>query len=279
MIRKLLSFLPIEAFRNPPAVVSVVYLQGAIMARGRPGRTLDLARLEGVLEAAFGVKGAKAVAVVVNSPGGSAVQASLIHDRIRQLAAEKNLPVYAFAEDVAASGGYMLLLAGDEIYAHPASIVGSIGVIAAGFGFDKAIEKLGVDRRVRTAGTKKGMLDPFSPEKPEEVARLNALLGSIHQFFRDLVVTRRGSKINAADEDLFSGDIWVGHDALAKGLIDGLGEMKSTLRAKFGPKTKFKHFGVERGWLKGRLGLARGGLADEMLDSLEIRELWARFGA
>lgn len=279
MIRKLLSFLPIEAFRNPPAVVSVVYLQGAIMARGRPGRTLDLARLEGVLEAAFGVKGAKAVAVVVNSPGGSAVQASLIHDRIRQLAAEKNLPVYAFAEDVAASGGYMLLLAGDEIYAHPASVVGSIGVIAAGFGFDKAIEKLGVDRRVRTAGTKKGMLDPFSPEKPEEVARLNALLGSIHQFFRDLVVTRRGSKINAADEDLFSGDIWVGHDALAKGLIDGLGEMKSTLRAKFGPKTKFKHFGVERGWLKGRLGLARGGLADEMLDSLEIRELWARFGA
>lgn len=279
MIRKILSLLPIAAFKNPPPVVSVVHLHGAIMAKGRPGRTLDLARLEGTLEAAFGVKGAKAVAVIVNSPGGSAVQASMIHDRIRQLAAEKKLPVYTFAEDVAASGGYMLMLAGDELYAHPASIVGSIGVIAAGFGLDKAMEKLGVDRRLRTAGAKKGMLDPFSPEKPEDVARLNALLASMHQFFRDMVVTRRGAKINAGDDDLFSGDIWIGYDALAKGLIDGLGEMKSTIRAKFGLKTKFKHFGVERGWLKGRLGLARGDMADDMLTALEIRQLWARFGA
>lgn len=279
MIRNRLSFLPFKFFKNPPAVVAVVPIHGAIMSRGRVGKAVDLARIEGCLEAAFGLHGVKAVAVTINSPGGSPVQSAMIHDRIRSLSAEKKVPVYTFAEDVAASGGYMILVAGDEVYAHPASIVGSIGVISAGFGLNRAIEKLGVERRLHTAGARKGMLDPFSPEKPEDVARLDEVLRRMHRIFRDLVVSRRAGKINPENEALFSGDMWIGEEAKDLGLVDGLGDMKTVIKAKFGDKTRFKVFAPERGWLKGRLGLTRASLADDLLDGLETRSLWSRFGA
>ena len=176
------------------------------------------------------MRGAKAVAIQINSPGGSAVQSMLIYKRIRALAEEKGLKVYVFAEDVAASGGYLLALAGDEIYADPSSIIGSIGVITAGFGLDKLIEKIGVERRVYTAGDSKDKLDPFLPEKPEDVLRIKSLQRDVHATFIDLVKERRGAKIASASEDLFTGEFWSGKRALELGLIDGLGDLRSKMR-------------------------------------------------
>ncbi len=276
-MRKILSFLPF--FRPVPPLVAILHLHGVIAAQARMGRSLELSRLEETLDQAFAIKGLKAVAISINSPGGSPVQAGLIHDRIRSLAAEKSLPVYTFAEDVAASGGYMLLLAGDEVYVHPSSIVGSIGVISAGFGFVEALEKLGVERRVHTAGTRKGMLDSFSPEQPEDVARLKDLQRDIHQLFKDMLIERRGAKLVGPPDELFSGDIWLGRKAVDYGLVDGLGELRSVMKAKYGTEVKFKVLGRERGWLRGRLGLgAKANLATELVDAVETRTVWSRWG-
>ncbi|RMF08476.1 MAG: S49 family peptidase [Alphaproteobacteria bacterium] len=279
MFRHRLSFLPFDYFQNPPALVAVVPLTGAITPQAKFGRGINLALVEPSLEQAFSLPGVKAVALAINSPGGSPVQAALIARRIRDLAAEKKVPVYAFCEDVAASGGYMLALAADEIFVHPASIVGSIGVVYAGFGFVGALEKLGVERRLYTAGEKKAMLDPFSPEKEADVKRLAALQKDIHQYFQDMVTQARGDRLKGTKRKLFSGDVWTGTEAVDLGLADGLGELRSTLKERFGDKTKFKLISRGGGWLKDKLGLdVRSRLAEEAVEALEQRLSWSRFG-
>lgn len=277
--------------RGDQPVVPVVRLQGAI-GIGSPLRpALTLASAAGQLEKAFATKGAKEVALVINSPGGSAAQAHLIYARIRQLAAEKDLGVTAFVEDAAASGGYMIACAADEIVADPASIVGSIGVVSAGFGFDKAIERLSVERRLYTSGENKAILDPFSPEKQEDVERLKELQREIHELFIGLVKERRGKALSD-DPDLFTGAFWTGQTGLTLGLVDRLGDVRALMRERWGDKVQLRSMTPKVSLLKrltGRggaqgvdastLGAGIGaGLADEALTSVEARALWARIG-
>src|SRR5207244_2098269 len=223
-------------FRGDIPVVPVVRLGGVIgfSTPLRPGLTLASAAKP--LERAFAWPRARAVALLINSPGGSAVQSHLIFQRIRQLAAEKERPVIAFVEDVAVSGGYMIACAADEIVADPSSIVGSIGVIGASFGFAKLIDKIGVERRIYTSGTNKAMLDPFLPENPEHVARLKAIQEDIHATFINLVKSRRGAKLSCPEPDLFSGEYWAARKGLEYGLIDRIGDLRSTLRERYGEK-------------------------------------------
>lgn len=289
LLRALLKKLPIERFRNPPPVVAVVPLSGIIGRLGGLQRGLTLRGLAGTLQRAFELDDAKAVAIVVNSPGGSPVQSALIARRIRALAAEKKRPVYAFAEDVAASGGYWLLTAGDELYADESSIVGSIGVVASSFGFAAALQRLGVERRLYTAGEHKAALDPFSPEKPHEVEHLRSILEETHDAFRAHVQERRAGKLRADGEDLFSGRFWTGRGALRLGLIDGLGDVRTVMHAKFGEKVRLRLIGESGRWWRRRLGLpgiaggperseARGDLPERLLAAAEERLMWARFG-
>jgi len=217
------DFPAIPFLGNPAPVVGVIRLDGVIGRMGPIYRGLTLAALADSLERAFRLRHLKAVALAINSPGGSAVQSSLIAGRIRDLADEHDVPVYAFAEDVAASGGYWLALAADEIYADGNSIIGSIGVVSSGFGFTELIKRIGVERRLHTAGDKKAMLDPFSPEKPADVRHLKDLQKDIHENFTAMVRDRRGDKLKADDKKLFSGAFWTGPRALEMGLIDGLG--------------------------------------------------------
>src|SRR5262245_39944885 len=271
-------------WRRGVAVVPVVHLSGAIgfSTPLRPGLTLSaVARL---LDKAFTLRGAKAVALVINSPGGSAVQSHLIYRRIRHLAAEKKLPVIAFAEDVAASGGYMIACAADEIVCDASSIVGSIGVVGGSFGFAKLMEKIGVERRIYTSGERKAMLDPFLPEKPEEVERLKLIQREIHDDFIALVKERRGARLTGPETDLFSGEYWTGRTAIELGLADAVGDLRSILRERFGDKVITPVIAPERSLL-GRLrsgvglaGLGREGFADELISALEARALWARYG-
>ena len=199
-----------------------------------------------VVERAFRASNLVAVAVLVNSPGGSAVQSALLFRRLRELAEEKHVPVIAFAEDVAASGGYWLALAGDEIFSEETSILGSIGVISASFGFSQLIERLGVERRLHTAGERKSLLDPFLPQNPADVERLTVLQQDIHRAFKEQVQRRRAGKINAADESLFNGDVLTGRMALNRGLVDGIGELRGVVRARYGDKVKLRPFSAER---------------------------------
>ncbi len=287
-LRALLKKLPIERFRNPPPVVAVVPLSGIIGRAGGLQRSLSLRSLAGTLKRAFDLEDAKAVAIIVNSPGGAPVQSALIAGRIRALAAEKKRPVYAFAEDVAASGGYWLLTAGDELYADESSIIGSIGVVAGSFGFPEALQRLGIERRLYTAGTHKAALDPFSPEKPEEVRHLYALLAETHEAFRRHVEERRAGKLQGDPEELFSGRFWTGRSALRLGLIDGLGDVRTVMRAKFGDKVRLRLVGEPSRWWRRRLGLpdiaassranALPDLPERLLSALEERLVWARFG-
>jgi len=275
-----------KRFRKDHALVTVVRLTGAIgMATPlRPG--VSLTSCAAALEKAFSARAA-AVAVSINSPGGSPVQSNLIFKRIRALAEEKSRPVYTFCEDVAASGGYMLACAGDEIYADPSSIIGSIGVVSAGFGLDKAIDKLGIDRRVYTAGTRKVILDPFQPEKKEDVKQLLAIQEEIHESFKSLVRERRGEALGGDEAALFSGEFWAGERAKELGLVDGLGDLRSVMREKFGKNVRLKVVSTDRGWLARRLGFETGpllpsrsafNLAEEALSAIEARALWARYG-
>ncbi len=290
MLKFLRSLLPAR-FRQDKPLVPVVRLSGAIGAVSplRPG--LTLAGSAETLERAFSMRGAKAVAILVNSPGGSPVQSTLIFKRIRALADEKELKVYVFAEDVAASGGYMLACAGDEIYADESSIIGSIGVISAGFGFTDAIAKLGIDRRVYTSGENKMILDPFQPEKASDVERLKALQSEVHEAFKSLVRGRRGDVLKGDESDLFSGAFWSGAKALELGLTDGLGDLRSVMREKFGEKVRLKVIQQQKGWLRRRLGAdtalltllnpsddTRNSLATDLLATAEERALWARYG-
>ena len=251
--------------------VAIVRLQGVI-AGGSRG-TLNDRALAGVIEKAFSKGKPVAIALEVNSPGGSPVQSSLIGARIRRLAAEKDVPVIAFVEDVAASGGYWLAAAADEIYADPSSVVGSIGVISAGFGAHELLAKQGVERRVYTAGKSKSMLDPFRPEKPEDVERLKGLLDDIHTNFINHVKERRGGKLDA-EADLFTGEVWLAEKAKALGLVDGIGHLKPMMEKRFGDKVKFRRYGVRKP-LFSRLGAQ---VLDDAVSTIEERAAYARFG-
>lgn len=270
---------------SEPPVVSVLRLSGAIGMSTGLRRGLSLATSVETIAKLFTDKSVAAAAVVVNSPGGSPVQSALIHDRIRALAKEKGVKVLTFAEDVAASGGYMLLLAGDEIYAHENSIVGSIGVVSAGFGFDKLIEKIGVERRVHTAGERKAMLDPFKPEDPKDAAHLEALQREVHDSFKAMVRARREGKLKGDDKDLFTGAFWTGAKAKDLGLIDGLGDMRSICRQKFGDKVEFRVVTPRKSWFsldalasRGPEAPASGDWAQGLVGAIEERALWSRFG-
>jgi signal peptide peptidase SppA len=277
--RSFLSRLVPARFRKSVPIVHLVRLQGTIGV-GTPLRPpLTFKDLDPVLERAFSKKGIAAVALAINSPGGAAVQSALIHRRIRALAEEHEVPVIAFCEDVAASGGYWLACAADEVYADASSIVGSIGVISAGFGFVEAIEKLGIERRVHTAGESKSILDPFQPEKEEDVARLKALQMDVHEEFKALVRGRRGSKPTAPEAELFSGAFWSGKRALELGLIDGIGHIHDVLKLRFGDKVVIKPIAASQGWGLKRLGFnAIAGLPEDTLAAIEARALWSRFG-
>jgi serine protease SohB len=251
--------------------VPLVRLTGMISAGGSPlQRGLSLAAVAPLLQQAFSMPRAKAVALAINSPGGSPVQSSLIAARIRELSAEKKLPVLAFVEDMAASGGYWLASAADEIYADKASVVGSIGVISAGFGFQEAIAKLGVERRVYTAGESKGMLDPFKPADPADVARLDVILQDLHTIFREQIEGRRGKKLSPEDDELFTGAFWTGSQALEKGLIDGIGHFRPVLRQRFGDKVQIVPIKVKQPLLR-RLGGGGGFAADDWFDTIMAR--------
>lgn len=269
-------------------LVPVVRLAGTIAAStGSFRQDLNIANVTQALDRAFSVKSAAAVAIVINSPGGAPVQSHLIHKRIRDLAEKRQKPVYVFVEDVAASGGYMIALAGDEIIADPSSIVGSIGVIYAGFGLDRFIEKAGIDRRVHTAGDRKMILDPFRPEQPEDVRRLKSLQKEMHRNFIDLVKARRGDNLNGSDKLLFSGEFWIGEKAADLGLIDGIGELRQTMRERFGENVRLVPVARRRGGLF-RTRLFSGGghdsdefagdLANRLISAVEARLSWARFG-
>jgi signal peptide peptidase SppA len=253
----------------------------------RPGMTL--AGVARTLERAFAVKHARAVALVINSPGGSPVQSRQIYLRIRQLAAEKQLPVLVFVEDVAASGGYMIACAGDEIFCDPSSILGSIGVVGGTFGFQELIRKIGVERRLYTAGEHKAMLDPFLPENPDDVARLKALQREIHTIFIALVKQSRGARLKGADDVLFSGEYWAGETSVGLGLGDAIGDLRSVLRSRYGDKVKTPVIAPSSGLLSGLLGRKSGAgtavaldgiaaLPDELISALETRAIWARYG-
>lgn len=284
-------------FRRP-AQVNVLRLQGVIGPPGGPlrGGRLNLAALAGPIEAAFASKRLAAVALVVNSPGGSPVQSAQIAARIRQLADEKRVPVFAFAEDVAASGGYWIACSADEIYADRSSILGSIGVIASGFGAAGLLEKLGLERRIHAAGTRKSFWDPFLAEDPQDVARLKALQARLHEGFIAWVRERRGERLPAEPgEDLFSGAFWLGAEAGQLGLIDGIGDLRSVMRERFGRNVRLRQVPIRSSWLQRRLGARawRGeasdalpagiaaGIADlpgHALAAIEDRLLWGRFG-
>jgi serine protease SohB len=258
-------------FVKSDPTVAVIRLSGVIGAQGRGA--LNDQSLGPVIERAFARGKPQAVALEVNSPGGSPVQSSLIGARIRRLAEEKDIPVIAFVEDVAASGGYWLAAAADEIFADPSSVVGSIGVISASFGLDRFIENYGVERRVYTAGKSKSMLDPFRPENPEDVARLEGLLAEIHVNFKEHISTRREGKL-PEDYDLFTGEVWLAKKATELGLIDGIGHLKPMMKERFGDKVRFRRYGVRRSLLS-RFGTQ---MVHDAVQGLEERAAFARFG-
>lgn len=268
-----MNILPAR-FRKPPRV-AVIRLSGAIGAAGRFGGGLNDAALAPVIERAFRNGKPAAVALVINSPGGSPVQSSLIAARIRRLADDKAIPVHAFVEDAAASGGYWLACAADDIWADDSSILGSIGVISAGFGFADLIARHGIERRVHTAGRSKSTADPFRPETPEDLARLRAILDPIHRAFVAHVTARRGARLRLDTPDLFEGAFWAGGRAVDIGLADGIGHLVPRMKQVYGDKVRLVVQGQRRGLLA-RLGLRAG--ADALAGVAEERALWARIG-
>src|ERR1700735_1983209 len=288
-IERWMDWIPAR-LRRGRAVVPVVRLSARIGAVTplRPG--VSLAGVARMLERAFAVKNAKAVALVINSPGGSPVQSRQIYLRIRQLAEEKKLPVLVFVEDVAASGGYMIACAGDEIFCDPSSILGSIGVVGGSFGFQELIKKIGVERRLYTAGSHKAMLDPFLPENPDDVARVKALQREIHAIFISLVKASRGKRLKGADDVLFTGEYWAGETSVSLGLADAIGDLRSTLRARYGDKVQTPVIAPASGMLSGLFGRKSAGAAgltsldgiaslpDALISALETRAIWAKFG-
>jgi len=292
-MQSFLAKLPFGPWRKAGPVVSVLRLSGVIGQVGPLRSGLTMAGTAGLIERAFAPKQQAAVALIVNSPGGSPVQSALIAKRIRDLATEKKVPVFAFCEDVAASGGYWLACAADEIWADDSSIIGSIGVVSSGFGLHEFIQRHGIERRVHTAGTKKVLLDPFAPEREDAVAHLKSIQADIHDSFKAMVRARRGARLNGPEEDLFSGSFWAGRKALELGLIDGIGDLRSILRGRFGEKVRLRVIQEDRRWFR-RPGLRIGAasldpssldlstlaadLPGAALATVEERALWARFG-
>jgi signal peptide peptidase SppA len=284
-----MEWLPAR-FRRGTAIVPVVRLSGLIGAVTPLRQGMTLAGLARVLERAFSFRNAKAVALLINSPGGSPVQSRQIYLRIRQLAADKKLPVLAFVEDVAASGGYMIACAADEIFCDPSSILGSIGVVGGSFGLQELIKKIGVERRLYTAGEHKAMLDPFLPEDPDDVRRLKAIQREIHAIFIALVKASRGTRLKGDEKVLFTGEYWAGETAVSLGLADAVGDLRSTLRARYGEKVLTPLIAPASGMLAGLLGRrapgagslaamdAAAGLPDELISALESRAIWAKYG-
>jgi signal peptide peptidase SppA len=277
-----------KRFRKKGVSIPVVRLHGAIMTGGSQFKpTLNIATVAPMLEKAFSRKEAPVVAISLNSPGGSPVQSRLIFHRIRALAEEKQKKVLIFVEDVAASGGYMIALAGDEIFADPTSIVGSIGVVSGGFGFPEMLKKIGVERRVYTAGENKVILDPFQPEKDSDIEYLKTLQLEIHKVFIDMVKMRRGERL-ADDGEIFSGLFWTGSKGLELGLIDGLGDMRDVLKRRFGKDARLELIGSARS-LFGRkvpgvaaiapgLGEIAAQAGAGLAAGIEERALWSRYG-
>ncbi len=292
-----LAKLPFGPWRDAGPIVSVLRLSGIIGQVGPLRQGLTLAGTAGLIERAFALKNQAAVALVVNSPGGSPVQSALIAKRIRDLATEKNTPVFAFCEDAAASGGYWLACAADEIWADESSIVGSIGVVSSGFGAHEFIQRYGIERRLYTAGDKKVLLDPFTPEREDGVAHLKAIQTDIHDAFKEMVRTRRGARLVGPDEELFSGAFWAGRRALELGLIDGIGDLRTIMRGRFGEKVRLRVVQEDRRWFR-RIGFRVesapsdrpsdrpsdlvGRIAAELpsaaLAAVEERALWSRLG-
>lgn len=293
-LRSIWKLLTLEGLRRPRPEVAVLRLSGVIGGFGPLRGGMSIAALEPLIERAFSLPRLKAVALVINSPGGSAAQSALIAQRIRDLAQEKEVPVLAFCEDVAASGGYWLACAADEIFVQPTSIVGSIGVITQGFGFAGLMEKLGIERRVYTAGKRKAILDPFRPENPDDVARIKALQDDLHEVFKQMVRDRRGQRLKAPEDQLFSGEFWAGAKAIEFGLADSLGELRRVLRDRFGKQVRLRRIQGPKRLLR-RLGLGRGRTTEGVplagaafpapedwaagvLAAVEERALWSRFG-
>lgn len=279
--RAFMRMLPLvgKHFEDRPKV-AVIRLSGVIMDSPRRS-AISHAKLAKAIDKAFDKSGVVAVALTINSPGGAAGQSSLIAAHIRRLAEDNNIPVYAFVEDVAASGGYWLACAADEIHAQPVSIVGSIGVISAGFGLEDFISKHGIKRRLRTAGREKSLLDPFLPEKQEDVERLETLQKDIHNSFIDWVRERRGHMLKASDRTVFEGRVWTAQPALELGLIDGINDMRGLMQAKFGDQVKFIDVNSERRLLPLPAPLAQADfsdLGDQLLQSIEDRSQWSRYG-
>jgi signal peptide peptidase SppA len=289
LIDRATEWLPAR-LRRGAVVVPVVRLSGLIGAVTPLRQGMSLAGIARTLERAFSIRNAKAVALVINSPGGSPVQSRQIYLRIRQLAAEKKLPVLVFVEDVAASGGYMIACAGDEIFCDPSSILGSIGVVGGSFGMQELIKKIGIERRLYTAGEHKAMLDPFLPEDPDDVARLKTIQREIHAIFITLVKESRRGRLKGADDMLFTGEYWAGETAVSLGLADAIGDLRSTLRGRYGEKVLTPLIAPASGMLSGLFGRrssgagalavmeAAQGWPDEIISALESRAIWARFG-
>lgn len=277
-----------QKFREKPVIIPTVRMSGPIMASQGLRPTLSLSTVAEPLRKAFSIKDAPAVAIVINSPGGSPVQSNLIFKRIRALADENEKKVIVAVEDVAASGGYMIAVSGDEIIADPSSIVGSIGVISAGFGFTGLIEKLGVDRRVYTAGKNKMILDPFQAEKDDDIDYLKSLQLEIHETFIDLVKSRRGDVLNGEEDEVFSGRFFTGETGQSLGLVDRIGDLRSIVREQYGDKARLKLIAPSSSMFRrsppsGVSALDKGGdigaaLADRLIDRAEERALWSRYG-
>ena len=266
-----------EKFFKRRPLVAVIKMNGVIGTGGFGRSRINYESIENSIKKAFGERRAKAVSLVINSPGGSPVQSSLIYKRIRYLADKKDIPVLVFVEDVAASGGYWLACAGDEIYADKASIIGSIGVISASFGFSEAIKKIGIERRVYTTGKAKGSLDPFKPENPNDIKMLKNIQNDIQQAFIDLVTSRRGKRLTN-DVDLFTGAFWSGTEAVKLGLIDGIGEMREILRERFGKNVKIKIIVKRKGFLTNLTQSRNQNIIKNLISTIEENEIWKRFG-
>lgn len=283
-IVKFIKKLPVIGdWLEPCPKVSVVRFAGVIADSNSRRQGISHHRFSKIIEKAFDKTGIEAVVLLINSPGGSPAQTSLIASQIRQLAEEKELPVFAFVEDVAASGGYWLACAADEIYTQDTSIVGSIGVISASFGFEDFIEKHGINRRVHTSGKEKSFLDPFVAEKTGDITRLKSIQKEMHVSFIDWVKDRRGEKLKGTDKDMFEGQFWTASPALDKGIIDGVGDVRSVMREKYGDNVKLIDLTPDRkipllGALSAKLDIGGGSLADDVLDTIETRAVWSRYG-
>lgn len=269
----------IKKIKKSKPKVAVLRLSGVIGSAGMMKKGLSLEDLNDDIEEAFEVSGLKAVALQINSPGGSPVQSELIYKRIRALSEEKKIPVYSFVEDVAASGGYWLACAGDEIYASDSSIVGSIGVISSGFGFVEAIKKMGIERRVYTQGENKSVLDPFKEENPKDIEILLNLQKDVHEAFKNLVRSRREGKIEKSKEKrLFSGEFWNGVQGKELGLVDEIGDMYSVIQKKYGKKVTFIKISKPKSWIQRKLTGTSADIADGIANSIAEKMAWGRFG-